>query len=109
MDYQIKVYGAEWCGDTSRTRAHLGQHGLDYEFIDIDNDRDAEQKVEQWGEGKRHIPVVEIHSKGETRRLSVPSNDQLDHALRESHVDTMGDHTTRRSGVSSGGREDEAA
>jgi glutaredoxin len=108
MQSQIKVYGAEWCGDTKRTRAQLGQRGLEYEFIDIDNDEDAAEKVERWGDGKQRIPVVEIDSKGETRRLIVPSNDELDQALRESHADTRGEHTTRRSGPSSGGKEDAA-
>jgi glutaredoxin len=109
MEYNIRVFGSDTCPDTSRTRAHLGQLGLEFEYIRLEEDPEAEQKVIQLGHGKRKIPVVEIRSNGELRRLTEPSNGELDHALRESHVDNMGDHTLRRSGVSSGGREKRVA
>ncbi len=104
MDYTIRVYGAEWCHDTKRTRAHLEQRGMKYEFINLDEDPMAARQVEVWNGGRRIMPTIEIQSSGETRRLSEPSNDELDHALRESHVDTEGTATTRRSGGSSGGK-----
>ena len=83
MDSKIRVYGAEWCGDTNRTRSHLAKLGVDYEFLNIDDNADLEQKVTEWGNGKRIIPVVEISAKGEVRRLTEPSNTELDDALRE--------------------------
>lgn len=108
MEYTITVYGTEWCGDTKRSRAHLEQRGLEYNFIYLEKDDSAAKQVEAWNDGARRTPAIEIKSKGETRLLKVPSNDELDHALRESHVDTESSATTRRSGVSSGGEEDAA-
>ena len=83
MDYEIKVYGTETCPDTLRSRQHLADRGLEYEFIDINEDEDAEEQVIEWGAGKRKIPVIEINNEGETQRLTEPSNDELDEALPE--------------------------
>ncbi len=88
MDYRIKVYGTEHCHDTQRSRAHLAQLGLEYQFIDIDKDATAEEQVIRWSQGRRVVPVIQIDSKGEHRQVIEPSNDELDQALRESRVDS---------------------
>ena len=40
MDTQTKtpltVYGADWCGDTKRTRHLLDEAGVNYEYVDVD-------------------------------------------------------------------------
>ncbi len=86
MDSKITVYGAEWCGDTNRTRSHLAKLGIAYEFLNVDDDAELEKKVTEWGSGKRIIPVVEILASGKTRWLTEPSNRELDEALRESGI-----------------------
>jgi len=79
----VTVYGADWCGDTRRTLRQLDQRGVDYEYIDIDGDADGEKKVIEHHNGKRRIPLVEIASDdGEPTRLSVPSESELERALR---------------------------
>lgn len=83
MDYDIKVYGTETCPDTLRSRQHLGDRGIEYEFVDINEDEDAEGQVIEWGAGKRKIPVIEINNEGEIQRLTEPSNEELDEALPE--------------------------
>lgn len=78
MKKAVTVYGADWCGDTIRALRHLDRKGIDYSYVNIDDDRDAETKVIQFNSGKRRIPLVEI---GE-ERLSVPSGAEIDERLR---------------------------
>lgn len=80
---KVTVYGADWCGDTMRTLRQLDQKGVAYDYVDIDDDADGEQKVIEFNRGKRRIPLVEIASDdGETRRLSVPDEEELLRAIR---------------------------
>jgi glutaredoxin len=87
MEYTINVYGSETCSHTTQALAHLEQLGLEYEFIDIDEDEDAEQRVIAWNDGKRKIPTIEILSNNESRVLGNPGIERLDEALAESHVE----------------------
>lgn len=84
MASQITVYGADWCGDTVRTLRHLDQKGVEYDYVDVDENSDGEKKVIEFNKGKRRIPLVEIASdSGEPTRLSVPSERELDGALKK--------------------------
>ncbi len=98
MQSTIRVYGSEFCPDTSRTRAHLEQLGLKYQFIDIDRESDAERQVIFWNHGKRVMPTLELFSHDEYRRLANPDIAKLDQALAESHIDEEGDHRIRSAG-----------
>lgn len=83
MAERIVVYGADWCGDTVRTLRHLDRAGVRYDYIDIDNDKEGEQKVIAHNNGKRRIPLVEIaNDGGEPVRLSVPRDAELEKALK---------------------------
>ncbi len=74
----IKVYGADWCSLTKRARAHLDQLQVDYQYIDIEQDKGAAQWVRDQNEGKERKPTVDISG----QVLSEPSNNQLDEALQ---------------------------
>jgi len=78
-DHGITVYGANWCHDTKRSRALLGNLGVAYDFVDIDQDEAAGQWVERHSGGNRSIPVIVIPG-GET--MTEPSDEALEHALR---------------------------
>ena len=83
MPDKVTVYGTDWCGDTVRTRRQLDRRGVRYDYINIDEDRDGEQKVIAHNNGKRRVPLVEIASDdGKTTALSVPSESELVGALR---------------------------
>jgi glutaredoxin len=83
MGERITVYGADWCGDTRRTLRHLDKSGVGYDYIDIDDNTDGEKKVIDFNKGKRRIPMVEIAAdSGEPTLLSVPSDGELDQALK---------------------------
>lgn len=84
MSERVTVYGADWCGDTRRTLRDLDRAGVGYDYIDIENDKDAETKVIEFNRGKRRIPLVEIASdNGEPVRLSVPDGSELEKALKK--------------------------
>jgi mycoredoxin len=77
MAERVTVYGADWCGDTRRALQHLDTRGVQYDYINIDNDTDGEKKVIEFNNGKRRIPLVEVGDKA----MSVPSTSELDSAL----------------------------
>ena len=78
MADNVRVYGADWCGDTVRTLRHLDQSGIAYDYVDIDENAEGEKKVIEFNRGKRRIPLVEIGEKA----LSVPSAEEIDKVLR---------------------------
>ena len=82
MPDRVTVYGADWCGDTRRTLRHLDDKQVQYDYIDIDDDRQGEKKVIEFNKGKRRIPLVEIATDGATKSLSVPSEDEIDQAMK---------------------------
>lgn len=73
----IKVYGADWCGDTKRTLEYLDNLNIHYDYIDVEKDKAASEWVKSQNEGKERKPTLLIGS----RVLSVPSQDQLQAAL----------------------------
>jgi len=84
MSERVTVYGADWCGDTRRTLRDLERAGVEYDYIDIEEDADGEKRVIEFNRGKRRIPLVEIASdNGEPVRLSVPNGSELEQALRK--------------------------
>lgn len=83
MKDNVKVYGADWCGDTTRTLKHLDRLGVEYNYINIDEDSDGEAKVVKWNQGKRRIPTLEVASEtSDSIILSVPSNSDLEIELK---------------------------
>lgn len=76
---RIKVYGADWCGDTKRTLKVLDSLGVDYDYIDIEQDKQAADWVRKQNDGKERKPTVKLKD----RVLSVPSDQELEGELRE--------------------------
>ena len=81
MSEQVTVYGADWCGDTVRALRHLDAKGVEYDYINIDDDAEGEKKVIEFSKGKRRIPLVEVASDDGTKAMAVPSESELDAAL----------------------------
>ena len=79
----IKVYGADWCGDTKRTLKYLDNLNINYEYIDVEKDVSASEWIKSQNEGKERKPTLLVGS----RVLSVPSEDELKAALA-SEVET---------------------
>lgn len=75
----IKVYGADWCGDTQRALKFLDSVGVPYEYINVEQDERAAAWVREQNDGKERKPTVDING----QVLSVPSDHELTGALRE--------------------------
>jgi glutaredoxin len=75
----VKVYGADWCAMTTRTREHLDALEIPYDYIDVEDDPAASDWVKEQNGGKEKKPTVDLD--GEI--LSEPTNAQLDKALEK--------------------------
>jgi mycoredoxin len=52
------MYGAAWCGDCRRSKAYLDSHQVEYNYIDVEADESASDKVIEINGGQRSIPVI---------------------------------------------------
>ena len=75
---KVKVYGADWCGDTKRSRKQLDDLGVAYDYVDIEEDTEAARWVREQNDGKERKPTIKIGA----RVLSVPDEEELESALR---------------------------
>jgi glutaredoxin len=75
----VEVYGADWCGDTQRTRRHLDSLGVAYQYINVEQDQQASAWVKQQNDGKERKPTVKIGA----QVLTEPSDQTLEQALRQ--------------------------
>ncbi len=76
---EVKVYGADWCEDTRQTLEHLRSLGVAHNYINIEQDEKAAAWVREQNSGKERKPTLDIGG----QVLSVPSNRDLESALRE--------------------------
>jgi thioredoxin reductase (NADPH) len=79
---KVKVYGADWCGDTQRTRERLDNMGVGHDYINVEQDKKASDWVKERNEGKERKPTVAIGD----HVLSVPTDEELENALREQGI-----------------------
>jgi mycoredoxin len=77
--FGVKVYGADWCGDTRHTREFLDRLGVAYEYVDIERDEQGAQWVREHNDGKERKPTVDVAG----QILSEPTDHELTSALRE--------------------------
>ena len=79
MQNTIRVIGAEWCHDTQRTKKQLNALKIPYDYIDIEDDPQAEAWITQQNGGKRKTPTVDL---GGGTILIEPTNAEMEQALR---------------------------
>ena len=72
------VIGASWCHDTTRTRKQLDSLGVEYDYVDIDEDPSAEEWIKKQNNGKRMTPTVDVNGK----LLFEPSNEDMQSTLK---------------------------
>ena len=58
MSAQIKMYCAEWCGDCRRSKRFLDSNNVSYDYVDVEADPSASDKVIEINGGQRSIPVI---------------------------------------------------
>ncbi|MBV8897106.1 MAG: glutaredoxin family protein [Acidobacteriaceae bacterium] len=78
----VTVYGADWCPLTKAALRHLDEVGVEYKYVDIDEDAEAAQWVANHNDGKEKKPTIDVE--GEV--LSEPSDAELDEVLRAKSV-----------------------
>jgi mycoredoxin len=76
MSSNITMYGAEWCGDCRRSKRFLDSNNVAYNYVDVEADASASEKVIEINGGMRSIPVI-VFPDG--THLTEPS----DNALKE--------------------------
>ena len=58
MSNQIRMYGAAWCGDCRRSKKFLDSNNVKYDYVDVEADKTASDKVIEINNGMRSIPVI---------------------------------------------------
>ena len=71
---QIKMYGVTWCWQCRKARKFLEKYSINYDWINIDKDKDSEQFVIQMNNGYRSVPTI-VFPDGSN--LVEPTNKQL--------------------------------
>ncbi|MBC8142380.1 MAG: glutaredoxin family protein [Armatimonadetes bacterium] len=61
MTPTITVYGADWCGDTKRTRQLLDDAKVGYTYVNADNDKAVEQQLADWNNGRTIYPTLDMN------------------------------------------------
>ena len=79
MAVGVKVYGADWCGDTRHALEYLDGLGVAYEYVDVEQDEAAAAWVREQNGGKERKPTIDVGG----QVLSVPTQHELVAALRE--------------------------
>jgi mycoredoxin len=54
----VKIYGTTWCGDCRRARRYMDQNNIQYDFINIDCNKEAEQFVLATNRGMRSVSTI---------------------------------------------------
>jgi len=79
MSAQITMYGAAWCGDCRRSKRYLDSHKVEYNYIDVEADESASEKVIEINGGVRSIPVIMFP---DGTHLTEPSDKDLEAKLQ---------------------------
>ena len=74
----VEVYGADWCGDTPRTRRQLDRLGVAYRYINVEHAPPASAWVKRQNGGKERKPTVKVGA----QVLAEPGDEELEQALR---------------------------
>lgn len=57
-DNTITIFGTWWCGDCIRARSYFDRNHVLYHWVDIDNDKSAEEFVITTNDGFRSVPTI---------------------------------------------------
>lgn len=60
------IYGADWCGDSLRTKNVLEANNIEHDFFDVDDEQLGKRYSEtviEMNNGKRIIPTLVINGK----------------------------------------------
>jgi mycoredoxin len=52
------MYGAEWCGDCRRSKRFMEANNVEFNYINVEEDLTAAEKVKEINNGMQSIPVI---------------------------------------------------
>jgi len=55
---KIKFYGTTWCPTSRRAKRQIIEKGIDFEWINIDEDQDGRAYVMEVNNGYRSVPTI---------------------------------------------------
>ena len=70
----ITMYGADWCGDCRRSKRFLDENKVSYNYVDVEVDLSAADKVIEINGGAKSIPVIVFE---DGTHLTEPSDNDL--------------------------------
>ena len=73
-NFNIKIYGTDWCSDCIRAKSFLDSNKINYEWFNIELDERLLNYVLEINNGKRIVPTI-IFEDGSI--LLEPTNKQL--------------------------------
>jgi mycoredoxin len=84
MNEKIKVYGADWCGMTTRSLALLDRFNVDYEYVNIETagNEEAAAWVRDQNDGKERKPTIKIAN----QVIVEPSDSELEQVLQSNNL-----------------------
>lgn len=57
-DQKIVMYATTWCGDCRMAKRWFDQHGIAYDYINIEQDAEAAAYVTKVNGGKQSVPTI---------------------------------------------------
>jgi mycoredoxin len=60
MAKRIIFYTTSWCGDCKAAKRFLGERGIAYEEIDIEQRPEAAEIVMRFNDGMRTVPTLDV-------------------------------------------------
>jgi len=57
---EIIMYTSTWCSDCRRVKRFLGERGVSYREVNIDEDVEAEDLVLRVNDGRRKVPTIQV-------------------------------------------------
>ena len=81
----ILVLGRDTCEDTSRSRRHLDERGIPYEYRRVDREPEADEWIRRLNDDVWVTPTILIGDpQTPTQILREPSDEELDEAIAPS-------------------------
>lgn len=71
---RVTMYGADWCGDCRRSKRFMEENNVAFNYIDVEADLSAADKVIEINGGAKSIPVITFE---DGTHLTEPSDNDL--------------------------------
>lgn len=55
---KIIMYGTTWCGDSIRAKKLFEDYQIEFEWINIDKNKDGEKRVKEINKGFKSVPTI---------------------------------------------------